>query len=1319
MIAENHNPRAAGAPRPSGLAPLLAVLALAAGLWPAAAPAAEPPLLNQFCETGSAGGQCELPRGVAVDSATGDVYIADQGNGRVQKFDPWGVFERAWGWDVVASGPGNAGTGFEVCVPADGDVCKSGAKGSGRGQLSRPQGVAVDGVGDVYVSEVEFATEESRRVQKFDSEGNFILMFGGGVNKTKVDEGTATEAEENLCPVDPADECQAGSLGGGNGQFGTIAFGAYIAVDPGAPDVVYVGDLERIQKFDTGGHYVEDLPDPDGLLSGRTVQALAVDGASGSLYAGFGRDVNNVFKVDSTSGVSTATCAVERPTAVAVDGEGNVYAYSDERETTPPIRSLVQQFEPACEEVSRFDAHAAGFSDSTGLATSSAPTCGLKAGEVDLLVANSSLANSFVRLYGPPPDPDICPPPPAAPTIRDQHAFTVGSEGATVRAGINPNFWPDTSYWVQYGTAAACRTSEAACEGKALFPGKPLGAGVVKAFTTASAFLGGLEPDTTYHYRFVAESEGGGPAFGEGEGACALEPGCGEGGTFHTYPELSRPPCPNDALRGGLSALLPGCRAYEMVSPVEKNGGDIASGGGSLEFVSPTGTRATFSSFSAFGDPEGAPLSNQYLAERDPDEGWRSEAISPPRSSVPLYAAGLDANGSQFRAFDEELCDGWLVGDSLATYVEGAPEGVPNFYRRRGCAPSPCPLAGQTVEGRCFELLTPVAPPGFSRTTEGSDSRYIPMVQGFSADGSRALLRADAALTADACKAGPNEHKGFFQLYLVRDDGDGIPGLGDVRLVSKMQNGNPACVHASAGTTLGQKRGGVLEDSTWQAVSEDASRIFWTMGSGAELVHQKPVQESGGFEDQPGPLFVRINPEGPEGASSNCNSTLPGEACTTRISNDSETRFRGADREGRTAIYTVGPVNNAELFEYDVDAKAATSIATGVRGVAGMSEDATRVYFASTQAIAGSGQNSEEDEAQAGEANLYLHTKGEGIAFIGTLAAREAIVSTTNPPPSPVAVLANARTSRVSPDGMHLAFVSTAPLTGFDSIDAHSGEPDAQVFLYDAKGGGRLWCASCNPSGARPQGRQMASIDSGEDSIWAAAWLPGWEHMLRPSRLLAEDGDRLFFLSFEQLVLRDANSSQDLYQWERAGGREHCERVLGGEVFLGEDPGAEGGCLSLISAGQGSVDVGFLDASASGDDVFFTSSVGLVPEDGFGLTDVYDARVGGGFPPPPPPEEACEGEACRPAPDPPVPPTPASAALRGEERFTPEPGCARPARRAQRLAGRAKRLRRAAARRSGRATRRLRVRSRRFAGKAKRLSRQAGQCRRRARGVAR
>lgn len=256
------------------LASLVCCALTAASLMAPAAPrasAAPPSLAWQTCDSGEpADQQCDIPRGVAADPDTGHIFVGDSNNLRVSEFDIWGQFVKAWGWDVVASGPGDSGTGFEICVPANGDTCKAGSEGSGPGQFRSLQGMAVDSAGNVYV-----ADSPNRRVQKFSPAGEFLLMFGGGVNQGPSNPGNVCTAAD----LGVGDVCGAGATGPAPnppGQFGTWRVGSFIAITPS--DQVFVGDEQRIQRFDTNGVYKGEIP-----LPGETVQSLASD-SSGNLY---------------------------------------------------------------------------------------------------------------------------------------------------------------------------------------------------------------------------------------------------------------------------------------------------------------------------------------------------------------------------------------------------------------------------------------------------------------------------------------------------------------------------------------------------------------------------------------------------------------------------------------------------------------------------------------------------------------------------------------------------------------------------------------------------------------------------------------------------------------------------------------------------------------------------------------------------------------------------------------------------------------------------------------------------------------------------
>ena len=177
---------------------------------------------------------------------------------------------------------------------------------------------------------------------------------------------------------------------------------------------------------------------------------------------------------------------------------------------------------------------------------------------------------SAVVAYGSNPDPVVCPPPVRAPSIVDEYASGVESSSATVVASVNSHFWPDARYGVEYGLAP-CSLGGCGVAGA----GSRLGSKSNLAVLTSGVLLAGLAPGRTYHYRFFVESGGGGPVRGMG-GEVGKD---GAEGTFVTAPVA--PPfesdCPNRAFRTSASAALSDCRAYEMVSPIEKQGGDIVA----------------------------------------------------------------------------------------------------------------------------------------------------------------------------------------------------------------------------------------------------------------------------------------------------------------------------------------------------------------------------------------------------------------------------------------------------------------------------------------------------------------------------------------------------------------------------------------------------------------------------------------------------------------------------------------------------------------------------------------------------------------------
>src|SRR5207344_2064490 len=106
---------------------------------------------------------------LAVDNATGDVYVADTANHRVDQFSASGGFIRAWGWGVK-----DGASQFQTCTAN----CSEGIPGSKPGELSLPTFIAVDNSGgpssgDVYVGDVG-----NNVVQKFTAEGTIVASWG-------------------------------------------------------------------------------------------------------------------------------------------------------------------------------------------------------------------------------------------------------------------------------------------------------------------------------------------------------------------------------------------------------------------------------------------------------------------------------------------------------------------------------------------------------------------------------------------------------------------------------------------------------------------------------------------------------------------------------------------------------------------------------------------------------------------------------------------------------------------------------------------------------------------------------------------------------------------------------------------------------------------------------------------------------------------------------------------------------------------------------------------------------------------------------------
>lgn len=681
----------------------------------------------------------------------------------------------------------------------------------------------------------------------------------------------------------------------------------------------------------------------------------------------------------------------------------------------------------------------------------------------------------------------------AAPVVGDTWATGVTATAARLHAEVTPTA-PGNTYRFEYLAAAARDANLEAGRDPFLGAAKAPTVGVLQAATRSQA-VSGLSPETRYAYRAVAANADG------------------------TTPGPTRfllTQSPGTALR------LLDDRAWELVSRVDKNGGEVLGlgGGASLLQSSSGGNAVSFGSHSSFaGDAGGAAAVSQYLARRGP-AGWDTENLTVPQVSAgygeaagtnpfKLFATDLDAaivsNGQRCRglAGNCPVANPPLAGS-------GAPAGYRNYYRRNAGGGFGALLEEADVAG------LPLGP----------DALEMELV-GASPDLRHAVVSSCGALTADAVEvpAGPSCDPAATNLYLWSP-----AGLELINLLPGASVGTPGADLAAPA----------------RAVSADGSRVYWS---------------------EAGILYLWVG-----GASEQVDQALTGSELQT------------ASDDGSVAFFT----RSGHLYRFDAAAGSSLDLtpAGGVEGVLGASADGARVYYVT-------------------DAGVFLR---EGSATVPVAAAAAAI----NYPPA-------TGTARVTPDGRHLAFVSSASLTGYDNLGQDDGQPTGQVYRFDADAHG-LVCVSCNPTLGRPLGPSTlpaATVaDSGPDAVPA-----------RKPRALSDDGSRVFFDSADALVLQDTNNRPDVYEWESFGAGS-CSRPAG--------------CVNLISSGRSSGGAVFADASASGGDAFFLTDGSLDPLD-LDAVDLYDARANGGFPQAPT-QIPCDGDACQSLPSPPEDPTPATLA---------------------------------------------------------------------------
>jgi hypothetical protein len=1230
----------------------------------------------RFCPPGSGAGQCSEQSGVATDYETERVYVADRGNNRIDVFEANGAFLFAFGWRVNATVPVEA---LQACTALTG--CQKGSAGTGDGQFNKPRRVAVDNDPasashhDVYVFD-----SGNLRVQKFDTSGVFLKKVGTegtGPGQFKDEADLVTVAPSGKVyvgdtpePKKPRVEVFDGELGlleefklslldrlntglgvdssgdvyavfdVANGIFkfhpGGAAFGAPYPLDPGiettglavgAEDQLFAtqreeaaGKVERtnrvITEYQPTGGYLErfgyDLSF-GGFVGVNGLALLHSDGGlrSGDVFASLSPSAgaNRLAYVPMPlPGPVVAPLSVEAPVvgntkatlAAELNPEGSKptkyrFEYVDQHsfEVEGGFKSLhtkktievevpIKSGTPEQEEKDLFSLHAAeaqiGCTDPVkeiGEGKCLAPETVYR-----FRVAASNPEGEAEAVEGQFKTREPL-------EVTETWASEAGTEGARLSARVNALGIPTSGYfeYVDEEDFEASGFAEAKQIPDVAHGAVPLDFGSGEG-GVRSVSLDGLTPGMGYRYRLVASDP--------------LLEGAPIAGPVRTLRPFARPvalaSCANDEFRLGAGALLADCRAYEMVSPLDKNNGDIVPLGefttgvpAALDESAVSGEKVSYTTSTAFGDTPSAPYSAEYIAERGAG-GWESHSIDSPRGKS---VTGLQSLiNTEFKLFSPDLCEVWQRTVAEPPLAPGAVEGYTNLYQRtdQSCGGAPG-----------YEAITTVSPPSAS-----SEEYFRLELQGASADGSVAIFAApdDLAAGAPSQPAGCTSKGEGCELRLYEKRAGQ-----EAKFVCFGPGGEAIAAPCEAGSGGGGEGKGLF-GNMHNAISADGEEIYWSGG---------------------GKVYLRV------GGTQTLGVSAQGEA----LSGTSSSLFLGASADGSTAAFLTGE----DLYRYDAQSEATTLVAHKVVGFAGMSEDGSHIYFASTAELT-EVPNSAGGKAKAGKPNLYLD-EGGSVRFVATLGSGDLNVSFS----AVKLAVPIYRMSRLSADGGRLALISTASLTGYDNTDVASpeecgeGHPkaicDAEVFLYQAdanEGKGRLVCVSCNPSGARPVGVDIAKPIN-KPIFFAAGWIPAWENNQYASRVLSANGRRLFFEAADALSPLDTNGVGDVYEWEEAG-EGTCAQGSASYVPV------SGGCVDLVSSGKSPRASLFLDADPSGKDAFFTTLSSLVPHDS-GLIDVYDAREGGGLPAPPSRRAECEGEACQSPPVAPNDPTPASSAFEG------------------------------------------------------------------------
>jgi hypothetical protein len=492
-------------------------------------------------------------------------------------------------------------------------------------------------------------------------------------------------------------------------------------------------------------------------------------------------------------------------------------------------------------------------------------------------------ANINAKLYG--ADRAI-----ALPTAEADTVHTVDGEGKlSVFGVVNPD-GADTHYHFEFLTEQ--QFAEGAWAQAVSTPAQDAGAGGGGELVVQE--IPGLQPGATYRYRVTAESAAfpGDPEHSQIARTLLVPAATGE---------QPQPPCPNEAERSGASARLPDCRAYEQVTPVNKEGAqdNFNYGNGERTVVGLDGEHLFMTTLSKWGLNVSGNQATTYSFTRTPEEGWKTSSLSPQPQTAGVF-------NRPYRFFTPDLSQvmierEWetsLYASSSSVEFALGPPGGP--YKT--VASEPMELYGEGGRRTHFGHWVAQSRDGSVAVIESPDHELIP-----------GHLTGTTSPTMHGGVSGQGfdlyEYSGGSLSQLNVDSQGRTIGTCGAQLAQGREGGG----ESGQGQGI-EEEGGLPTAGSVNAVSEDGSRIFFEALC--------PSRE----------LYMRV-----------------GGAQTVDIG---EYTFEGANPQGTRLLLSK---DGTEFFSYDTETQAAKRLFSLEGGALGnkhaLSEDGEVFYFETSAAL--------------------------------------------------------------------------------------------------------------------------------------------------------------------------------------------------------------------------------------------------------------------------------------------------------------------------------------------------------------------------------